>query len=159
MCESRLAVQYPRGERIGRDGVADSLGAAEIIENLRLPHAGIGFFETGDDGLHIGFAWGCDFVIFVGGGERKDRMTVPGADFDDAAVEVEIVDLPVIRLGKTLEGGNHDGARNVLAVLLEDNIMELAVSDQVDGTVRQRVGNRPPDECDRATPRFGTLAK
>jgi len=157
--EEGLGAQDPTGERIGGDGVADSLGATEVIENLRLPHAGIGFFETGDNGLHIGFAWGSDFEIFVGGGERKDRMTVPGADFDDAAVKAETVDLPVIGLGKRLNGGNEDAARNVPAVLLADNIIELAVSDQVHTAVSARVGNRSPDERDRAAPGFGTIGE
>jgi hypothetical protein len=134
-------------------------GATEIIENLRFPHAGIGFFETGDDGLHIGIAWGSDFVIIVGSAKREDRMAIPRADFDDAALDAETVHLPVIGLGKSLEGGNNDTARNVAAVLLADNIIELAVSHEVDAAASVHVGSSSPDECDRGAPRFGTLGE
>jgi hypothetical protein len=42
-------------------------------------------------------------------------MAVPRADFDDAPVKPEISELPVVGIGKSLEGGNDDGAWNVAA--------------------------------------------
>ena len=159
LCESRLAVQYPTVERIAGDRLSDSLSTTEIGKNFRFPHAEVSFVETGNDGLHIGFARSSDYVIFVGGGEREDRMAVARADFDDAAVKAEIVDLPVIRFGKSLEGGNDDRAWNVPAVLLADNIIELAVGNLVNAPVSACVGNGPTDERDRTTPRFGMVGE
>jgi hypothetical protein len=54
-------------------------------------------------------------------------MAVARTDFDDAAVEPETIELPVIAICKGIEGGNDDRAWNVPAVLLADNIIELAV--------------------------------
>jgi hypothetical protein len=63
----KLGARDPMGERIFGDGFAHSFAATKIGKNFRFPHAGIGFFETGDNGFHIGFARSSDYVILVAG--------------------------------------------------------------------------------------------
>jgi hypothetical protein len=46
-----------------------------------------------------------DYVVLVAGGEREDGMAVPRANFDNASVEAETLDLPVVGIGKGIKGG------------------------------------------------------
>jgi len=93
-------------------------------------------------------------VVFVGGGEREDRTAVPCAYFDDTAVAFVTLNLPVIGIGKRVEGGNDNTVWNRPAVLLTDDIVELAVSNEIHAPVSVRVGSGSSDERDRATPRL-----
>jgi len=86
-------------------------------------------------------------------------MAVPRAYFDDAGIEAELLDLPVIGIGKSVKRGNNDSARNVAAVLLADDIVELAIRNEVHSAVSACIGNGSPDERNRAAPRFGTVGK
>lgn len=83
-------------------------------------------------------------MILVATSERKGGMAVPRADFDDAGVEAETFDLPVIGIGKSLKRGNNDRARNMAAVFLADYIVELAIRHQVHSPISARVGNGSP---------------
>ena len=81
-------------------------------------------------------------------------MAVPHADFNDTAIAVVTLDLPVISIEKRVEGGNDDTAWNLPAVLLTDDIVELAVSNEIHAPVSVRIGSGSLDERDRATSRL-----
>jgi hypothetical protein len=106
----KLEAGDPTVERVLGDGSADSLRASKIGNNFRFPHAGVGFFKSGDDGLHISGARSADYVILIASGEREDGMTMPSADFDDTGVEAETLDLPVVGIGQSVKRWNNDSA-------------------------------------------------
>lgn len=152
-----LAVEYPARQYIALDCAADSLSGTEIVDDLGLPQAGAGFFEACNNRLYVGFAWRADGRIVAGKGQY--RMPVLRTRLDDAVVEPDTINVPLILTGEVLVGRNDDVAGNAPAVFLTDNVVKLAVRNKVHSSVSVDVGFCAFDKGYGAVPRIREIGE
>ena len=149
----------PLAHALWGNGSANSFSLHEIVENPCRIEARPCFAETGGDHPYICIARWANYKIIACSRKGKDRVPVLHADFHHAAVEAEAGDQPFGRTGEVFIRRDDDIAGNPAAVFLPDNVVELAVSDEVHAGISCRSGRGAPDEGNRAAPTIRVIGE